>query len=268
MGEAILNALYVVWSQGWLASSVFTFAFVVVVYVYLRRARLGLPIPQIRKIAGLEAVDEAVGRATEMGRPIHYNPGDAWFDAQGFAAFAVLSYVAKLCAKYDTRIIVTNRDWMVYVVLDEIVKQAFLEAGRPDSYNPDDVRYLSAFQFAHAAAVLGIMVREKVAANFMIGRFYGESLVFAESGYQQGAVQIAATDSTSQLPFFVATCDYTLIGEELFAAGAYLSRDPMLTGTVVAQDRTRMVIAALIIIGTIAASFFGSSEWLAKLITL
>ena len=80
------------------------------------------------------------------------------------------------------------------------------------------------------------MLREKPAAIFLQGTFYAESLILAETGNSVGAIQIAGTDSEHQLPFFIAACDYTLIGEELYAASAYLSREPMLLGSLRGQD--------------------------------
>ena len=248
-------------------STIFILIYIVINYVYLRRARAGLPMPEIRSISGLEAVDEAIGRATEMGRPVHFTPGSVGFDAEGFASMAVLGHVAKMCARYDTRIIVTTRSYMIQAVYDEIVRQSYLEAGRPDSFNPDDIRYLSGMQFAAAAATIGIFEREKVAANIMVGYFYAESLLYAEAGYQAGAIQIAGTTNTSQTAFFVAACDYTLIGEEIYAAGAYLSKDPVLYGTVVAQDIMKQALLVLIIVGSVLATS-GQAEILTDLLQM
>ncbi|HOO60024.1 MAG TPA: hypothetical protein PLL34_05675, partial [Candidatus Mcinerneyibacteriales bacterium] len=111
--------------------------------------------------------------------------------------------------------------------------------------------------FDYAAAVNGAMVREKPATVFLLGMFWAESLMLAETANTVGAIQIAGTDSTSQLPFFIAACDYTLIGEELYAASAYLSREPLLLGTLKAQDMIKgAVIMALIL--AIVFMLFGS----------
>ena len=141
----------------------------VLVFVMIQRARAGLPIPEIRKIAGLEAIDEALGRATEMGKPVHFSPGMSGFGSEMYAGLAVLSYVAKMAAQYDTRLIVTTRRPYIHPVASDIVKQAYLEAGRPDAFNPEDIRYVSEWQFSYTAAVMGIFQREKPAANLMIG---------------------------------------------------------------------------------------------------
>ncbi|MDP2871005.1 MAG: hypothetical protein Q8P31_00450 [Bacillota bacterium] len=225
------------------------------VYVMIRRARAGLPVPAIRKIPGLEAVDEAIGRATEMGRPVHFAPGIGGItNADTFAAWAFLGHIAKLCARYDTRLINTNRDYLVHTINEELIRQSYLEAGRPDSYNPDDVRYLTGSQFGYAAGVLGMMQRERPAANILIGYFFAESMLFAEGGANIGAIQIAGTTNTVQLPFFLAACDYTLLGEEIYAGGAYLSKEPNLIGTVVGQDWGRILTFVVMVIGCALAN--------------
>jgi hypothetical protein len=226
------------------------------IWVMITRARGGMKIPEIRKIPGLEAVDEAIGRATEMGRPVHYTVGLGGLgDAQTLAGLAVQSHVAKLCAKYDTRFINTTCDWYVMTISEEIVKQAYLEVGRPDAFNREDIRYLSDFQFAYANAVMGLFQRELPAANIMIGAFWAESLIFAETGSMQGAIQIAGTANTHQLPFFITACDYCLIGEEIYAASAYLSKEPLITGSVIGQDWGKVVVFGLIILGTIIGNW-------------
>lgn len=222
------------------------------VYTMIQRARAGLPVPAIRKIPGLEAVDEAIGRATEMGQPVHFSPGlGAVSTPATFAAWAFLSHVAKQCALYDTRLINTNRNYLVHSINEEIIKQAYLEAGRPEAYNPDDVRWLSDSQFAYATGTMGIFEREKPAANIMIGYFYAESLLFAEAGAISGAIQIAGTTNTTQLPFFITACDYTLLGDEIFAASAYISKEPVLVGSLVGQDLSKIAVLAVLVLGVI-----------------
>ena len=82
-----------------------------------------------------------------------------------------------------------------------------------------------------------------------MGAFFAESLILAETGNSIGAIQVAGTAMPSQLPFFVAACDYTLIGEEFFAASAYLSGDPDQLGSLKGQDVGKVIVAALVIVG-------------------
>ncbi|MFC1525001.1 DUF6754 domain-containing protein [Planctomycetota bacterium] len=222
---------------------------IIVAYILLARRKQDI---FIRKIAGLEAVDEAIGRATEMGKPVLFVSGLATYASiSTIAAFTVLGRIAKRIAEYETPLIVPCRDPIVMVIEREIVKQSYMEAGRPDAYKDEYVFFVTEDQFPYAAAVDGIMVREKPAANFFMGYFYAESLILAETGASTGAIQIAGTDALTQIPFFITACDYTLIGEELYAASAYLSREPVLLGTIKAQDLGKLILGILIIIGII-----------------
>src|SRR5439155_15540 len=143
---------------------------------------------------------------------------------------------------------------LVFVVAFTGVLLASIAAGRPDAYKEDANLFITSDQFSYTAAVDGIMLREKPAANFFMGSYFAESLLLTETGAGTGAIQIAGTDSDHQLPFFVTTCDYTLIGEELYAASAYLSREPVLVGTLRGQDFGKAFIMGVLVIGTLLAT--------------
>jgi len=222
---------------------------------YIQQAKSGKNL-FIRKIAGMEAVDEAVGRATEMGKSIYYIPGLSDMDnMQTIASINILGRVAELSATYETYLDVPVCRSMVMITAREVVKEAYTKSGRPDMFQEDQVHYLTDDQFGYAAGIDGMVVREKPATIFYMGTFYAESLILAETGNSIGAIQIAGTAMPSQLPFFVAACDYTLIGEELFAASAYLSKEPKLIGSVKGQDVGKGMMLVAIIIGIILETF-------------
>jgi hypothetical protein len=211
----------------------------------------------IRKIPGLNAIEEAVGRATEMGRPIMFAPGIGGIGLDTLQALLILKHVTKSAAKYRSRVIVPTADSVVYTLSDEVSRDAYAAEGVPEQFNSEDIRFLSENQFAYASGVVGILNREKVAANFMFGFFAAESLILAETGHQVGAVQVAGTPMINQIPFFITACDYTIIGDEYYAASAYLSREPTLLGSLVGQDYAKAIILLIIVAGIVTASIFG-----------
>jgi len=230
------------------------------ILAYIALAKRGATL-YIRKIAGLDAVDEAVGRATEMGRKVLYIPGIMSVDnIQTVASMSILGYVAERTATYGTQLEVPNKDPLVLATAREVVKEAYLKAGRPDYFQEDMVNYVTYDQFAYTAAIQGLMTRERPATNFLIGSFYAESLIMAEAGNAAGAIQVAGTAELAQLPFFVVACDYTLIGEELYAASAYLSREPLILGSIKGQDLVKVALIVLIIAG-VALSSAGIGEF-------
>jgi hypothetical protein len=235
-----------------------TLIFAALVLGFINSARRGAAL-FIRRIPGLDAIDEAIGRATEMGKPILYSPGlDEMDQAATVASMSILGQIAERAAGYNSRVTVPNRDPIVLSVAQEVVRAGYMRAGRPDLYRDDDVYYVTYSQFGYAGAVAGTMVRERPAAIFYMGHFYAESLVMAETGQSTGAIQIAGTDSDAQLPFFITACDYTLIGEELYAASVYLAREPLLLGSLKAQDMAKLLIIVYLIAG-VAAGFLGVS---------
>jgi hypothetical protein len=209
----------------------------------------------IRRIAGLNAIDEAIGRATELGKKVLYVPGIQSMDEiQTIASIAILGHVARATARYGTDLDVPNKDPLTFVSAREVVRSAYMQEGRPDLYREEMVNYVTYDQFAYTAAVSARMIREKPAAIFLIGYFFAESLILAETGQSTGAIQIAGQADPTQLPFFVATCDYTLIGEELYAASAYLTREPILLGSMRAQDIAKGIVILLGILGILLTS--------------
>ncbi|MFB3893544.1 MAG: DUF6754 domain-containing protein [Phycisphaerae bacterium] len=256
---------------GKLNNLILSLAFCGAVFAFIQVAKRR-PNLFIRKIAGLDAVDEAIGRATEMDRPVFFVHGLAGVgDLPTIASINVLARVARRAAEHDTRLRVLNNDPLVTAVSQEVVQQAYTEAGRPDAYNADDVSLVASDQFSYVAAVSGNMVRDQPGAIFLLGYFYAESLLLSETGASTGAIQVAGTDAYTQLPFFITTCDYTLIGEELYAASAYLSREPRLLGSLRGQDIGKaflmIAIVLLSLVLTIALVFGERLEWVRSLFT-
>jgi hypothetical protein len=257
--SALAQAPDGIFRQDRINALVFVLIFSVAILLYTKWAKEGKPL-YIRKIPGLEAVEEAVGRATEMGRPVLFIPGIADLDEiETIAGISILGRVAKITAQYETPLSVPVRYPMVLAAGQEIVEQAYIEAGKKDSYDKDCVRYVAGEQFAFTANVNGYMMRERPATNIYMGAFFAESLLLAETGNAAGSIQIAGTARPEQLPFFIAACDYTLMGEELYAASAYLSHEPLMLGGLKGQDFVKMLIGFFILLGVILATFNAGS---------
>jgi len=223
-------------------------------FIYLFLSHQHPKVPYIRRIAGLNAIDEAVGRATEMGRPVMMVPGISGLDVVTLQALSIFGYIARAVARFGNKSIIPTIDPIVTGVAEETLQDAYADEGRPELYDSGDVRYLTGQQFAFASGVAGILIREKVAASFLFGAFFAESLIFAEVGQQVGAIQVAGTTETNQIPFFIAACDYVIIGDEFYAASAYLSRDPTLLGSIVGQDYCKLLLLVVILLGIISIS--------------
>ena len=214
----------------------------------------------IRRIPALDAFEEAIGRSAEMGRPVMFIPGnDDVYKSSSIAAINIFEGAANYAVVMQSHIMSPNQQAVVNQVLSNSLRNIFLYAGRPDLYDEYDVHFETTDQLAYASAVAGSMHRENPAAIFIQGDFGAESLIYAENGNAVGAIQIAGTDNEKQLPYFVVACDYTLLGEELYAAGAYIKKDPIQICTLKAQDVLKLAVFACLIIGSLLA-LSGSSN--------
>ncbi len=243
---------------------VFLVAFFGFVLFYMASAQSGNK-PFVRRIPGIDAIEEAIGRATEMGRPVLYVPGIQDIDQmETVAGLVILENVAKITARYETPIKVPVSYPIPFTIAEEMVKSGYLHAGKPEQYDPSSVSFVSPEQFAYVAAITGIMLRDKPGAHIFMGSFYAESLLLAETGFSTGAIQVAGTAQVAQLPFFVVACDYTLIGEELYAASAYLSGEPKLVGSLKGADMLKLCIIAAIVVGCILETLHvhGFTQWM------
>ncbi len=212
-----------------------------------------------RGIPGLERIDEWIKEAGKLNRSVFFTPGTGGVTTPDtLAALALLEYVASHCVEHDVRLIVGNADFNVQQVTEDIVKRVYTKAGKGKEFTTDTVRYISGRQFAYAAGVMGILRREKPAVNFFVGDFSAEALEIAEAGRTEAIAQFGGTSNVDQLPFFMATCDQTLIGEELYTAQGYLSTDPEAISTLVAPDAGKILAIVLIFLGAFLVTL-GSS---------
>ncbi|CAN1526397.1 hypothetical protein MCEMSE15_01246 [Fimbriimonadaceae bacterium] len=233
------------------------------VLLNIRRARGGKDL-YIRRIAGLNAIDEAIGRATEMGKPVLMVPGlSDTINAIAVQAVNIFAYVSRIAARFANPILLCCYNAAVYTYAQETIRDVYQSEGVADRYDPDSVRFVSDRQFAFAAGVSGLILREQTAATFFLGEFYAESLIFAETANSIGAIQVASSTETTQTPFFIAACDYVLIGDEFYAASAYLTRQPVLVGSLVGQDWSKLMIILMIILGTLlnTVQIQGRTTW-------
>lgn len=208
----------------------------------------------IRRLAGVDAVEDATGRAAELGRPMVFTTGLTGVGPVLYACLGVLQHVARKAARYKTKLLVPQNDPAVMAITSDAVREAYRDEGKLSAFDPRSLPYLSDEQFAFAAGYMGLVQREQAASTFLFGSFAAESLILAEAGQQIGAMQIASSVNPEQVPFFICSCDYTLIGEELFGASAYLTREPIQVGSIFAQDRVKLLFFFLILLGVVIAT--------------
>lgn len=216
---------------------------------------------KLRSFPAIEAIDEVCGRAAEMGRPVHFAPGDVAYltgtnAPMTLASMSLLRYTARRCAEKGARLIAACGGYQgagsdLIPLMQDVVRAGYMEAGKADEYDPSIVRFISPEQMAYVAATLGIFAREKIAGNIMLGGWAGATTPLAEYGYRVGAMQIGGTPRSMVMGIFAVTCQYTLITDELYAAGASVGGEPEQIGGLMIEEVLKYVTIGLTILGSI-----------------
>lgn len=252
------------------------FAFVVVVLMlvvslyYLFQVKRGKKV-EIRDLAAIDAITsgDVVARCAEMGRPVHFTGGQVsplmgWGYGTAFlAGCLVMAELGRLAAKNKVNMVASVAAAESVPVTTEIMKAAYLEAGRSDIV--PDVRYFSPSVRAYASGVMATVSEINAGANIVIGGVGEEALMIVMAGQSVGALQIFGTLG-DRILWGIALCDYILIQGEVFAAAAKLGADPSLIGSLVGEDAAKLLIIALGALGVILAT--ANIDWIQKFIGL
>lgn len=211
----------------------------------------------IRPIAGIVALEEAIGRATEMGRPILFVAGYTDIQAiETHTAMSVLAHVGRLAARMRTQLVALIPIPNVYPLAEATLRQAYMSEGAPELFQPQEqVRFLSDNSVVFAAGVSRWVEEENPGCVIFFGGFDFTALLLSEPGARLRILQIAGDPSLFQMPFFVCTCDHTIIGEEFYAAGAYVSPDPKMRNSLLGQDLVKLVFVIIVVAGLLAMQF-------------
>ena len=212
--------------------------------------------PYIRRVPALDAIEDAIGRSTEMGKPVVCSYGLGGFSYWTIAGLSILGHVAKLCAETDTRLIVpTGGSPDSYIVREaavDLVRNAYTVAGKLESFNEEDMPFLSGEQYAYTPGYIGILVRDKPGALIMTGSHWSEAMNIAEMANAVGAVTITAGCYTSSMAALACASDYIMLSEEQPAAGAYLSGDPGQLASIRVQDIYKFIAVGTMLLGLLA----------------
>jgi hypothetical protein len=237
-----------------------TLVVVVATLLYQRRSLLGAS-PNRRRLPALDRLRAALGRGAETGKAIHVSPGVGTIGsgtgsrattAETLAGLLVADRVTSEAALNGAPILVSSGDAVTHLALRGVVRQAYQQAGQSQDYDPARIQLLShQNELAYAAGVAALYGREQLEASMLVGSFGQEFLLIGEDGAQRGLPQVFGTTNTVALPLMMLASEATLIGEEIFAAEAYLTPDAPAQARLQTVDLLRTTVLLLIIGGII-----------------
>ena len=218
--------------------------------------------PNLRILRPLGQLRRLIAQNAENGQRVHYSPGTGGLDGQTGSAEALsgltsLSSAARLAARSKAHLTVTTDDTLAYLLADDVVQAEYVAAGRREDYRPTDVRFVTQQdRLAYIAGTSAVLADAETGGNIMLGRFDAEYLLAGDQANRRDLPQVVGSSRVEALPLMIASAgpENTLIGEEVFAAPAYLDRQPAHFASLVAQDRARLVILVIIVLGVLATT--------------
>ncbi len=231
-------------------------AVLLLAFTFLRRKSPAV----FRKIEAYERLNRAVGLAVEGGTRLHVSIGRGnLFTARGGSALAGLAMLRRLSERTslsDHPPVVTSGDASLAILSQDTLQAGYRAAGAEDQYRFTTGRLTGLTPFAFAAGTIPVMHDEKVSANVIIGDLGSEAALLADAADAENADLIAASDNLSAQSVLYASSQEPLIGEELFAAGAYLGAGKSHEASLQAQDLLRWLVI-LAILGGAVLKFLG-----------
>jgi hypothetical protein len=219
--------------------------------IFLRRRFPGA----FRPIAAYERLNRAVGLAVESGTRLHISLGRGnLFTARGASALAALGMLRKLSERTslsDRPPVVTSGDASLAILAQDTLQSGYRAAAAEEQYRPSTGRLTGLTPFSYAAGTVPITRDESVSTNVFLGDFGAESALMVESAERENTSVIAASDNLSAQSVFYATSQDPLIGEELFAAGAYVGAGAAHEASLIVQDILRWLVIVAILIGSL-----------------
>lgn len=260
--------------EGRTTAFILLIGFMFVIFYTVLRARTTGKIPWIRRLIALDAIEELVSRATEMGRDVVCGFGRAeQFNQDTLSGLSTLSYVARHTARLGAHLVVPmgggrrEAGPITIPIAQELVSTSYTAEGREEDFNDVEFLYFSPMSFTTAAATVALMQRRKPAAHIFVGQYFAEAIFLAEVTRAVGAMSVAGeTGVGGNLACLAVVCDYVIIGEEVTAIGAYISEDPTLRSSIRATDMLKIFTIALMILGILAVQF--GTDFLKGLLSL
>jgi hypothetical protein len=226
-----------------------------ILFFLTSRVRAG-KVSKLRPLPALGQLPDSVSRSAETGQPLHVSVGVAGVGgpttAETWAGLTLLAQLADEAAACGTPLVVTVADPTALPLAQDLLRRAYLRHGNPEGYDPTQVRFIAPEPVAYAAGVMGLLEREPLAGSVMVGTFGPEYLLMGETGARRGVHQVVGAADPTTLSLVYASADDTLIGEEMFAGGAYATGLPIQIGSLLAEDWARWLVILGIIVAAVA----------------
>jgi hypothetical protein len=209
----------------------------------------------LRPLPAYDQIKQAITEATESGDVVHLSTGAGSVGAasttETLAGINAVAAAAGRAATSHAASVITTASPVVLPLVQGAAERAYASAGAPGDFDPAQVRFTADERNAYAVAAADVVSHERVSASLIIGALADETLLIGERGRQAAAEQMIGAADVRALPYAMLTANWTIVGEEIYAAGAYLAGWPAHLASLLAQDWLRLIVVAVIVAGVV-----------------
>jgi len=224
--------------------------------IYFRLRARQKPWNNLRPIRAFQRFTRAVGLAVEDGSRLHVSIGRGNItDTRSAAAFigiSIVSQITRVASASDKPPIATTGDAAIALLTRDTLRDTYQSMEASEQFDPDAAQLTGLTPFSYVAGTIPLLKDENVSASVLAGNFGSEAALLMDASDRLQGFTLAGTDNVPGQAILYATAQEPLIGEELYAGGAYLDAGPMHTASLRAQDVIRWTLIGVIILGGLA----------------
>ena len=209
--------------------------------------------PKLRAIPALTRLYRAIGLSVEDGTRLLVGLGNTSLltgsAGAPLAGLGMLRHLTERTSLSDRPPVAVAGEASLALLAQDSLEAGYQGAGAGEFYQPTTGRVAGLTPFSSAAGTLPILRDENVSAAVFMGHFGVEAGLLADAAERENAFVVGSSDDLAAQSVWFAAAPEALIGEELFAAGAYLGANSSQTASLTVQDILRWIIILAMLTG-------------------
>ena len=212
-------------------------------------------LQNLREITAYARLKRSIGLSVEAGQRLHLSLGHGGINglqgASAFVGLSVLQRIARVASISDRPPIASSGEATLTILSQDTLQNAYHAIYADSQYEPTAAQLTGLTPFSYAAGTLPLIFDEQTSVNLAVGSFGSEVGLITDANERTGGLSIGGSENMSAQAVMYASAQELLVGEELYAAGAYLQAGPLHTASLRAQDTLRWIIVGIILLGAL-----------------
>jgi hypothetical protein len=223
--------------------------------IYFLRVNSQHPASYLRDIRAFSRFRRGIGLAVETGQRLHIALGHGGIlyeqGGSGLVGLSLLQRIARAASASDRPPVATSGEATLMVLSQDTLKSVYRMMNADALYDPESGQLTGLTPFSYASGIVPVIYDQQVSMHVFSGHFTSEVGLIVDAAEQNNSLTFGSSDNLQGQSILFAAAQEPLIGEELYAAGAYLQVNPFHIASVRAQDIVRWGLVGVLLIGAL-----------------